>query len=211
MVAWVFDASNIDPAQGAGTLPAGDYRVVVASSEFKQTRSGNGMYLEITNHVIDGPYKGRSIIDRFNVQNTNPQAVEIAMKELSALCRSVGILGFQDTMQLHGIPYIIQLSEAPRADDPTKMGNEIVARKDAQGNMPTMGGVPAAATAPAPAYAQPGPAVAPPAAAQPATPMVAPPAAAMPPQAMMPPPAAAPGMAPPPAAGVATPPWLQGQ
>ena len=66
-----FDANTVDPASDFEPLPAGKYLAVITASEMKPTKSGNGHYLELTFQVIDGPYKGRMLWSRLNLDNPN--------------------------------------------------------------------------------------------------------------------------------------------
>ena len=84
-----FDANSVNPATDFEPLPAGKYLAIITDSEMKPTKSGSGNYLELTFQVIDGPFKGRMLWSRLNLDNPNAQAVQIAQGELSAICRAV--------------------------------------------------------------------------------------------------------------------------
>jgi hypothetical protein len=47
-------------------IPDGKYVAVIAKSEKKPTKDGNGACLEITFQISDGPCKGRKLRARFN-------------------------------------------------------------------------------------------------------------------------------------------------
>lgn len=68
------------------------------------TKAGDGSYLKLTFKVIEGEYINRLIWSNLNLDNPNPKAVEIAQRELSALCRAIDVLDLEDSQQLHGIP-----------------------------------------------------------------------------------------------------------
>jgi len=99
-----FDASKIKPFEELEAIPAGVYNCRVVASEGKPTKSNDGYYLELTLEVIDGAYAGRKLFDRINLQNANPVAAEIGQRKLSAYCHATGVIQFQATEQLHGIP-----------------------------------------------------------------------------------------------------------
>jgi hypothetical protein len=203
MVQLNFNANQYAPnAGGIDVLPSGTYAVQITGSEYKQTKRQDGYMLVLTLTVIDGAHVGKKLIARLNVQNPNPQAVEIAMGELSAICHVTGCMVVNDSQELHGRPFQVKVEAVPRQDDPSKMGNEIKGYLDARGNPPTPGGG-GAPSAPAPAAApQPPMASAPaPAPAPAAAPAPAPAPAGMP--------APAPAPAPQPAGGAA-PPWASG-
>jgi len=152
-----FDASTVDPQSEFTPLPAGEYLVMATDSEVKQTKNGNGQYLQMTLQVLDGPYKNRLIFDRINIQNTNSTAQEIGQRALSAMCHAVGVLQVSDSAQLHHIPFTVRVSV--RQDPQYGDSNEVKAYKSAAGNKPAVSTRPAASKpAPAPAPQKPAPA-----------------------------------------------------
>jgi hypothetical protein len=104
-----FDANNVAPAESFDVLPKGKYLCMAVASQIKPTAKGTGDYLEITFEVIDGQGKGRKIWERLNIRNVNKKAEEISQRQLSALCRSVGVMNLQDTDQLHNIPVVLDI------------------------------------------------------------------------------------------------------
>lgn len=109
MASITFDATHIEPADTFDVLPKGKYLCMAVASEIKPTKSGTGDYLEITFEVIDGQGKGRKIWERLNIRNANKKAEEISQRQLSALCRSIGVLNLSDTDQLHNIPVVLDV------------------------------------------------------------------------------------------------------
>lgn len=206
MVAINFDATKVDPNTGGGDVfETGEYTFQIVSSSVKATKKGDGTMLILEASCMDEGMAGKRLTIRLNVQNPNPQAVEIAYRDLSAICYVTGQLQIQDSQQLHGRPFRIRLEKLPRSDDPAKFNNEIRAYMDVNGNPPGAA-TGAAGAPPAPPSAPPAP---PPAA--PAAPQAAPPAA--PPATPAAPPAAQPWQQPqgaaPAAAPAGTPPWQQ--
>ena len=211
MVQINFNAQDYDPNTGAGDVfESGEYAFQIVSSATKATKAGTGTMLVFELACVEPEQKGKRFTIRLNVANPNAQAVEIAMKDLSAICHVTGQLHITDTQQLHGKPFRIRLEKAPRADDPTKDGNEVRAYLDMNGNPPAAGGAtggaPAAPTAPAAPVAPAAPApVAPtaapaapaPAASQDPNPTAPAPAVAPPAEAPAAPAAAAANTAPP--------------
>ena len=106
-----FDANTVQPSDFSA-LPAGDYTCAITSSEFKTSKSG-GQYLALTYQVLDGPKKGRMIWHNLNLGSSNPQAVEISQRDLSAICRAVGKMTIQDSAELHDIPHVLTLGYVP--------------------------------------------------------------------------------------------------
>ena len=127
-----FNANEVDPASAFEPIPAGKYLAVVTASEMKPTKSGVGNYLELTFQVLDGPFKGRVLWARLNLDNPNPTTVKIAKSELSAVCRAVGVMTPRDSQDLHNLPLQISVRLKKR-DDTGEMTNEIkgYAKKEA--------------------------------------------------------------------------------
>lgn len=102
-----FDATQVEPDRGRpDPIPAGKYPMRCIDSEWKVNKAQNGGYLECTHEVIDGPYKGRRVWDRFNLQNPNSQAEDIAQRQFSALCHATGKLRVRDSIELHNKPFL---------------------------------------------------------------------------------------------------------
>lgn len=119
-----FDASTVAPQQPMEALPAGWYKAAMEKSDMEPTNDGTGMILKTEFVILEGPFKGRKIFENFNMQNKNPQAVEIAQQALSALCHATNVIRVTDSVQLHNIPLFVKLKvEAQRTEDSLK--NEI--------------------------------------------------------------------------------------
>ena len=104
-----FDATGVEPTSEFDPLPAGKYVAEVTASEMRPNSKGTGEYLWLEFTVLDGPYATRKIWTQLNLINPSQQAVEIAQRELSALCRAVGKLRVLDSIELHGIPLDINV------------------------------------------------------------------------------------------------------
>lgn len=87
-----FDAQTVEPNDSFDPVPNGDYLCIITTSEMKPTKAGDGAYLELELQVIEGPYQGRKLWDRLNLNNANETTVKIAKGTLSAICRAVGVL-----------------------------------------------------------------------------------------------------------------------
>lgn len=127
-----FDARTVQPDTGMEPVPTAWYNVMADASEKKPTNDGQGEYLEVRYNILDGQYRGRKLFSRFNTKNNNAQAMDIAYRQLSALCHATGVLVLQDSQQLHGIPLKIRaiLKEA-RTDKDT--GKHYEASNDVRG------------------------------------------------------------------------------
>jgi hypothetical protein len=111
-----FDANTVEPQQDYQPLPAGQYVAVITDSEMKPTKSGAGNYLQLVFQIVEGEYANRLLWVRLNLDNPNATAVDIARRELSAICRSVGVLVPTDSSDLHNIPLQILVGLKRRKD-----------------------------------------------------------------------------------------------
>lgn len=141
-----FNAANVAPSQDIGPIPAGEYVAQITDSDMKPTKRGDGHYAELAYEITAGEFKGRKVWVRLNLDNPNQQAVDIAQKQLSAICHATGVMQINDTNQLHYKPHVIRV-EYVKADGikSQKDSNEVKAWKKLDG------AAQAAAPAPAPA------------------------------------------------------------
>lgn len=129
-----FDASKVEPAAPLEPVPPGDYVVHIKNSEMKDTKKGDGKYLNLEMEVTEGDYKGRFIFDRLNLDNPNQTAVEIAQKTLSAICHAVGVLKVRDSSQLHYKRMLVSVDVEKR--DGYSAQNSVKAYKSVDGSQP---------------------------------------------------------------------------
>lgn len=111
-----FDANTVEPNGDFEPIPAGKYLAVITESELKPTKAGTGHYLQLTFQVIEGPYQNRLLWARLNIDNANAQARKIAQGELSAICRAVGVLAPNDSVELHNLPLVVHVRCKKRTD-----------------------------------------------------------------------------------------------
>jgi len=153
-----FDANNVPEQQEFSALPEGQYVAIATASEMKPTKNGNGQFLQFVFEVLDGPQKGRKVWARLNLVNQNQTAVDIAQRELGAICRAVGVMKPNDSAELHNKPLLITV--AVEVDDRKREGNVIkkyeaigavVGGQQAQAQFQNAAAAPAAAPWSAPA------------------------------------------------------------
>ena len=127
-----FDANTVEPSDDLEPLPAGKYVAVITDSEMKPTKAGTGNYLQLTFQIVEGEYANRLLWVRLNLDNPNATAVEIARRELSSICRSVGVLVPTDSADLHNLPCTIHV-RVKRRNDTGELQNEVkgYSKKDA--------------------------------------------------------------------------------
>ncbi len=104
-----FNAEEVEPSSSFDPIPAGWYTAIISASELKATRDGYGEYLSLTLQVIEGQYENRLVFARLNLKNANDKAVDIARKDLAAICRAVGVMSPQASEELHDIPLMIKV------------------------------------------------------------------------------------------------------
>lgn len=82
-----FDATGIAPQQmGSGHPPANGLPFVITNTYGQETKDKNGCML-----CIQFTSQLGNIVKRYNLFNASSAAVEIAQKELSALCHATGV------------------------------------------------------------------------------------------------------------------------
>jgi len=112
-----FDASGVEPAAPMELLPPGRYVAQIVQSEMQPTKAGDGQMLWLEFEILDGPLRGRKIWDRLNLAHRNQQTVEIAQRQLSAICHAVGQIQVSDSEQLHFRPVLVTLAVEPDSRD----------------------------------------------------------------------------------------------
>ncbi len=119
-----FNANDVEPNTAFEPIPAGKYLAAITASETKQTRNGDGSYLELTLSILEGDFKGRVLWARLNLDNPNATAVKIARGDLSAICRAVNVMQPKDSTDLHNLPLVVNVKLKKRADN-DELTNEI--------------------------------------------------------------------------------------
>lgn len=120
-----FDATTIEPNQGFEPIPAGKYEAVITDSEMRDAKSGNGSYLWLEFQIIEeGEFKNRLLWARLNIRHASEKTRQIALGELSAICRACGVLTPKDSSELHDIPLVITV-KCRKRDDTGEITNEI--------------------------------------------------------------------------------------
>lgn len=148
-----FDATNVAPSEDFSPIPVGEYSAHIVDSDVKPTKNNTGHYAELEFEVTAGEFKGRRVWACLNLDNPNPKAVEIAQRELSAICHAVGVLQVTDTQQLHYKPLVIRVDIEERDGyGPRNVIKAYKAVPGGQGNAPATG---AATAAPAATSASP--------------------------------------------------------
>jgi hypothetical protein len=119
-----FDANKVEPAKPFEPIPAGKYVAMITASEMKPNKAGTGRYLELCFTILDGELRNRQVWARLNLENPNDLAAKIAQADLSALCRAVGVMTPNDSVELHNLPLVIKVRCKKRKDN-DEITNEI--------------------------------------------------------------------------------------
>jgi len=128
-----FNAEEVEPSSSFDPIPAGWYKAIISNSEMKPTRDGYGEYLSLTLQIIEGQYENRLVFARLNLKNANDKAVDIARKDLAAICRAVGVMSPQASEELHDIPLMIKVKVRPASGE-YDASNDIAGYKGVEGN-----------------------------------------------------------------------------
>jgi hypothetical protein len=104
-----YDATQVKDSEFEA-LPAGEYRAVMVESERKKTKDGVSELLLVKLQIVDGPYKQRTVIDRFNLWNKSEQARAIAEQQFKKVCEAVNVPKPGDSSALHMKPLMIKLA-----------------------------------------------------------------------------------------------------
>lgn len=141
-----FDARQFDPVQSIGSHPVGKFPATISHTENVETKDKTGGMFVVTFTTPAG-----QILFRYNLWNKEPKAVEIAHKQLSALCYATGIfqLGFQDEgAALRNARLMIEVGyqkgEDPAQNPEAKGYTEVKKIFDVNGNEPGKAPAPAA-------------------------------------------------------------------
>jgi len=97
-----FYSDQYEPLGDFSPVPPGEYKVSIDQAEVKPTKNFGGHYIYLKLVILEGEFKGRSLLDFINIDNQNSKCVEIGKRTLSALARSVNINDLSDSAQLVG-------------------------------------------------------------------------------------------------------------
>lgn len=121
-----FDSAAVKPAESRdyGPMPAGPYDVEITNADVKNTKAGNGQYLEVEFTVISPEqFAKRKVWSRLNLKNASADAERIGHEQLSALCHAVNIPKLQDSDHLFGKVLRVRLKIDRK--DPNNLRNDV--------------------------------------------------------------------------------------
>lgn len=111
-----FNANQVEPTTSFEPIPAGKYVAMITASEMKPNKAGTGQFLELVFTIVEGEHRNRQLWGRLNLTHPNPIAAKIGQAELSAVCRAVGVMTPNDSVELHNLPLVIKVRCKKRAD-----------------------------------------------------------------------------------------------
>lgn len=88
----LFDTPNVQVQEPKYELyPKGVYRVSIQDAKVKPNKSSPGRHISVTLEMYEGELQGRKLFCHFNIEHTNPQAVNIGRSEFKKLLSALGV------------------------------------------------------------------------------------------------------------------------
>jgi hypothetical protein len=108
-----FNAQAISPDQGSGfrQMPLGKYPVEIVSGEVKANSANTGGMLQFTVNILAGEHQGQQGNFSLNLYHPEDQTRSIAEGSLSAICHASGRFLIEDTDQLNGAQFAVNVTE----------------------------------------------------------------------------------------------------
>ena len=135
-----FNSEDVTPSEGFDPIPAGWYPAVLTSSDQKSTKNNDGWYANCIYDIVGDQYANRKIFDILNLGNASPKAMEIAYRNLSAICHATGKLSIASTEELHNIPMMVMVKVEPAVMEPDRKTVKYEAKNSIKGWKPMEGG-----------------------------------------------------------------------
>lgn len=136
--AWTFDATKVEPKQVGGAHPVGNkFPFTITDVNVVETSAKDGGML-----MVEFTSPAGSIRNNYNLWNKSAQAVEVAQKQLSALCHAVGVfqIGTNQGKELIGAKGLMDINfqkgQEPSAEKPEGGYVELKKVYDINGNEP---------------------------------------------------------------------------
>jgi len=122
------DLSGVVASTGKSVLPTGIYNTVITAAEPKQTK-GNAAhyYLEVSFTVEGGEHDGKSVVNRFNIVNSNADAQKYALRDVKTILTAAGHANpnaLSDSDEMIGLKVRVSLEEAIQMKDNQPVCND---------------------------------------------------------------------------------------
>lgn len=112
-----YKPAEVEASTGGSSVPAGKYRCIVLGSEEKPNKDGKpGSHVQFEYQISEGAFKGQKIFERFNFNNPNEQAVNIAFSQFKQLAEACGKPDCADTDLLNNS--VIVVTYGPQKNNP---------------------------------------------------------------------------------------------
>jgi len=129
-----FNSSDVEPQDNNFTpIPTAWYPALIEETEQKPTKAGTGWYINGRVTIVGDSYANRKVFFLLNLQNPSQQAMEIAYRELSAICHACGIPVVTDTAQLHNIPVMVHVKSVPAVMESDGVTEKYAAKNEING------------------------------------------------------------------------------
>lgn len=79
------DLSGVNVFGKKTIVPTGRYCVTVCETEVKENKAKTGGYLQVSFSIQGGEHDGAIIVDRYNIQNPNENAVKMGLSKIKAI------------------------------------------------------------------------------------------------------------------------------
>lgn len=128
-----FDPKTVEPNQQFEPIPPGWYVVRCVTAQMTQTGAGDAM-LKLTfevDHAAHNGQGGRKLWWNLTVGHSKDQPREIAQRNLSAICRAIGLLEEFDDTQLDRLcGHLLELKVEVRHDSDRGPQNDVKAARE---------------------------------------------------------------------------------
>jgi len=79
------DFNSEDVKYDTPGLPVGTHKVMITAESKEPTKDGNNELLKVTFQCVEGEFKGKTTLQRYNLWNSNPKASNIAKQEIKRI------------------------------------------------------------------------------------------------------------------------------
>lgn len=111
LLAFPFDANQYEPyVAGFKTYPSGTYLMAISDlvPQLARGSSENGL-LRVEYTIYSEPHNGEKYTEFLNLWHSQDQTREIALRQLSAICHTVGKLQIENLSELANLPMLNEL------------------------------------------------------------------------------------------------------
>lgn len=141
-----FNRNELPEQDSFEPIPAAWYPARIVEAEPKDSKSGNGQYINVQWEIMGAKFSGRKVFGRITTRNVNEVAEEIGRKQIRELMEATGLAVLNKTEQLIGKTCEIKVSVSP-ATAQYEASNDIKRYRAAGGALPTASSAPSAAAA----------------------------------------------------------------